>query len=192
MERGLLALPLVSAYAFTGIVLAGGRSSRMGRDKASLVLAGRSLLDIAIARLAEAGARRVWVSGNRPSHGGVPDRVPELGPVGGLASVLEHCPDGPVVVVPVDMPGLGADSLSRLRDALPDARAVHFRGHPLPCALMVDGDTRGTIAARLATEPRGPSMRSLMQALGAVELEVEDGRQFANVNTPADWTACAS
>ena len=40
--------------------------------------------------------------------------------------------------------------------------------------------------------PRGPSMRSLMQALGDVELEVEDGRQFANVNTPADWTACAS
>ena len=64
MERGLLAVP--RGLSFTGVVLAGGRSSRMGRDKALLEIDGCTLLDRAVALLHEAGAATVIVSGDRP------------------------------------------------------------------------------------------------------------------------------
>jgi molybdopterin-guanine dinucleotide biosynthesis protein A len=175
--------------AFTGIVLAGGRSSRMGRDKALLTLDGHTLLDAAIARLRQAGATRVLVSGDRPAHDGVPDHVPGLGPVGGLASVLKRCPDGLAVVVPVDMPRLEAQRLMDLRDALQYSRAAHFRFHPLPCALTVDAATREAIASQLAAAAAGPSMWSLLGALRASELDIGDAHTLDNVNTPAEWEA---
>jgi len=175
--------------AFTGIVLAGGRSSRMGHDKALLSIDGHTLLDGAIAILRAAGAGRVLVSGDRPSHDGVPDDVPALGPVGGLASVLAHCPDGPVVAVPVDMPRLDVDALTRLRDALGPARAAHYGGHPLPCALLVDARVRTTIDALIAANPAGPSLHALLHGLAATTLPVREPRLLVNLNTPADWAA---
>ncbi|WP_238382918.1 molybdenum cofactor guanylyltransferase [Cognatilysobacter segetis] len=182
----------MSDRPFTGIVLAGGRSSRMGVDKALLMLDGRSLLDTAIARLREAGAEQVLVSGERPAHAGVPDRTAGLGPVGGLASVMAACPDGAAVVVPVDMPRLSPGALRRLVDALDTARAVYFDGHPLPCGLRVDDATRAAIAACVAAAPHGPALRSLLRGLGAVTLQATDAADFENVNTPAAWAAFSS
>ncbi len=78
-----------------GIVLAGGLSTRMGRDKALLPWQGRTLLEHMRGLLMQAGAREVWVSGNYPAFGGVPDRVARCGPLGGLYSVAMRMPDGP-------------------------------------------------------------------------------------------------
>jgi molybdopterin-guanine dinucleotide biosynthesis protein A len=178
----------VSRLSFTGIVLAGGRSSRMGRDKAALERGGRTLLDATIALLTQAGASRVLVSGERPAHAGIPD-VAARGPVGGLGSVLAHCGDGAVVVLPVDMPLLRVDAIHALVGALASARACCFEGHPLPCALIVDAAARATLAEVLAAEPAGPSVRAALRALGAVELPIHDAHVLAGVNTPADWDA---
>ena len=49
--------------SITGIVLAGGLSTRMGRDKALLPWQGRTLLEHMRGLLMQAGAREVWVSG---------------------------------------------------------------------------------------------------------------------------------
>jgi molybdopterin-guanine dinucleotide biosynthesis protein A len=175
--------------SFTGIVLAGGRSSRMGRDKALLEHAGRTLLDSTIALLHAAGAGRVLVSGARPGHAGIPDDVAGRGPVGGLASVLAGCDDGAVVVVPVDMPWLSVACIDRLVGAVGAARAACFRGHPLPCALVADPASRTTLRHLLAARPAGPSVHAMLRALGAAELPVDDARYLVNVNTPADWAA---
>ena len=177
------------SVSFTGIVLAGGRSSRMGRDKAMLEIDGRSLLDVAISGLRDAGAARVVVSGTRPAHAGVPDTTPGLGPVGGLATVLAACEDGSAVIVPVDMPHLPGAAISALIDTLASARAAYFHGHPLPCALTVDAGARATLQAMLADRPAGPSMHAALRALGGVSLPLEDASGFAGVNTPADWAA---
>ena len=189
MERGLLALPRRMSAAFTGVVLAGGRSSRMGRDKAGLVLDGRTLLDRAIDVLHVAGAERVIVAGG--DRATVVDGVAGQGPVGGIASVLATGIEGAVLVMPVDMPALDAASLRQLVDALADAPAACFAGHRLPWAARADARLREAVAAALASRPGGPSMRELHRAVAGIELESADAGTLRNVNTPADWEAFA-
>lgn len=189
MERGVLALPRGMTHMLTGIVLAGGRSSRMGRDKALLEIDGRSLLDRAIDLLHAAGAARVVVSGDRPSHGGVPDAWPEAGPLGGIASVLPGCGDGAIVVVPVDMPELDAVSLRRLVDALVAASAARFAGHPLPWAARVDDGLRSAVGRLMGQAADTRSMRALHAAVDGVDCAADNARGLCNVNTPTEWEA---
>ena len=189
MERGLLALPRGMSAAFTGVVLAGGRSSRMGRDKAALVVDGRTLLDRAIDALHAAGAARVIVAGG--GRATVVDRVAGQGPVGGIASVLATGVEGAVLVMPVDMPGLEAGALRQLVDALADAPAACFAGHPLPWAFHAGAPLREAIACALESRPTGPSMRELHRAVGGIELAPADAGMLRNVNTPSEWEAFA-
>lgn len=174
---------------FVGLVLAGGRSSRMGRDKASLVYGGRSLLEHAIATLREAGAGQVLVSGDRP--GGIADRMPGLGPVGGIDAALEVLADGLVLVTPVDMPRLGACTLRRLAEAAVLVRSATFDGHPLPWAFRVDTAGREAVSAVMAREDGDRSLRALQARLDTVALAVSDDAagQLVNINTPVDWDA---
>ncbi|WP_036142847.1 NTP transferase domain-containing protein [Lysobacter sp. HA18] len=172
---------------FTGIVLAGGRSSRMGRDKAMLVLDGRTLLDRAIGVLRYAGATQVLVSGDRPDYHGITDITPGAGPVGGIASVLPHVGDGPMVVIPVDLPRLDVDAIQLVVGALADARAVFFEGHPLPCAVHVDERLRVVVRQLMIEYPDGPSMRALHSAVGAIALATPTRDVLRNLNTPAEF-----
>jgi molybdopterin-guanine dinucleotide biosynthesis protein A len=112
--------------------------------------------------------------------------------VGGLASVLPHCTDGVAVVVPVDLPLLDPARIGVLADAAGSECAACFHAHPLPCALRVDAAARATVAALMQASSDGPSMRHLLAALGAIELEPGDVRDLRPCNTPADWAALTS
>lgn len=103
-----------------GYVLAGGRSSRMGTDKAEIVFEGRTLLDRAVATMGEACAE-VTVVGDRKrvpeGTASVPDGVPGCGPVGGIEAALGDCvrKGGEIAVfLPVDMPLLPGGLLRAL------------------------------------------------------------------------------
>jgi molybdenum cofactor guanylyltransferase len=107
-------VPSITAY-----ILAGGRSSRMGRDKAMLLLAGRTLLARAVAT-ARTVATEVVLLGDRPDLQGadraIPDLHPGCGPVGGMETALRDLAcrpdDSPqaewACFLPVDMPFLPA------------------------------------------------------------------------------------
>src|ERR1700754_289360 len=110
-----------------GLILAGGLSSRMGEDKALMEIDGLSMLDRTARVLRRMDAELVVVSGSRP--GGIPDRWPEAGPVGGMASAAEVLPDADLLVVPVDMPRLGHAVLAPLL-AHRSQRATRWAGHP--------------------------------------------------------------
>lgn len=177
------------AADFTGVVLAGGRSRRMGRDKAALPWGSGTLLDRMIDRLREAGASRVLVSGDRPGYDAIADDLPDRGPVGGLHAVLAQV-EGPVVVVPVDLPQLRVDRIRALRDALARGRAAAFAGHPLPCALVADAASRSAVADLAAARASGVPVMRLLDALGATILPFDDtDGDLAPCNTPGQWAA---
>jgi molybdopterin-guanine dinucleotide biosynthesis protein A len=90
----------------SGFVLAGGRSSRMGRDKALLNWHGRTLLEHMIS-LVQLVADRVQVVGRDP----VPDRLPGLGPLSGVATGLEATSTDGNLFVAVDLPCLTKEFL---------------------------------------------------------------------------------
>lgn len=179
----------LAAEACLGVVLAGGRSRRMGRDKALLAWQGRSLVDHALVRFGEAGLAQSVVSGDRPAHSGIPDAHEGQGPLAGLLAVARTHPGRRLLLVPVDMPMLPAAWLARLAVTAPEATALHFEGSPLP--LRIDARP-GLIAllSRWLGDPEGPrAIRHLLSECEARTLQAPDASPWAldNANTPEDW-----
>lgn len=91
----------------SGYVLAGGRSSRMGRDKALLELGGKSLVEHAVAKLRKV-CGEVHILGNKPELAGYAPLVQDLhegcGPLGGMEAALNHSHREWSLFMPVDMP----------------------------------------------------------------------------------------
>ncbi|MDO1529431.1 NTP transferase domain-containing protein [Fulvimonas sp. R45] len=174
-----------------GVVLAGGRSTRMGRDKALLDWQGRPLLERRLDALRASGVDDVRVSGDRPAYQGVADAQPGLGPLAGLAAVAEATAgEAELLVIPVDMPLLGAALLRRLRMEQPAACGLRCAGHVLPMRLRLDPASRALLAALLrGREPRQRSLRALQQALDCAEiaLTLDEAAQLADCNTEASW-----
>jgi molybdopterin-guanine dinucleotide biosynthesis protein A len=103
----------------TGVVLAGGQSARLGRDKAALRLFGKTsenLLEHTAGLLAQV-CRRVLISGRTVSgYDCVMDAVPGQGPMGGIAAVLQVS-GGPCLALSCDLPFMNPGLLRRLTEA---------------------------------------------------------------------------
>jgi molybdopterin-guanine dinucleotide biosynthesis protein A len=111
-----------------GVILAGGKSSRMGEDKAMVVVNKRTMLDQIKDTLLQTSLSEVVVNKNvelRPSSTGnqfsvnedteyIKDLIPDKGPLSGIHSALCHYPDADILVVPVDIPLITSASLDRL------------------------------------------------------------------------------
>lgn len=104
------------------VILAGGKSSRMGRDKADLLLHGKTFLQHQILKGKALGIQDIVVSG----YGGtmcerpvVFDRYPEMGPLGGLESALRKVKHHACLVLTVDMPLI---SISQLQGLITQSR----------------------------------------------------------------------
>jgi molybdopterin-guanine dinucleotide biosynthesis protein A len=100
----------------TGFVLAGGKSTRMGRDKATLTLAGRTLLDYALAVLRQV-APEVCILGSRRLYSGygapvIEDIYRDCGPLGGIHAALTHTRTDYNLIIAVDTPFLSPEFLS--------------------------------------------------------------------------------
>jgi molybdopterin-guanine dinucleotide biosynthesis protein A len=99
----------------TGFVLAGGKSTRMGRDKAALLLDGRTLLEHALRTVREACGSAV-ILGSRELYGNygaevVEDIFPGCGPLSGIHAALTHTRTEFNLIIAVDTPFLSADFL---------------------------------------------------------------------------------
>lgn len=104
-----------------GFVLAGGRSLRMGQDKAMLVFDGRPLIELAVAKLRELCAK-VSIAGNRDDLAKYAAIVQEArlqqGPTAGVEAALLHAQCDWIVCIPVDAPLVPAALLRRWLEAL--------------------------------------------------------------------------
>lgn len=107
--------------AMYGLVLAGGESRRMGRDKALLIRDGRSQL-AHIAALLERVTERVYVSSRqeqqddpeRSRFENIVDRYSGIGPIAGILSAMDAHPRVDWLVVACDLPNIDAATLSFL------------------------------------------------------------------------------
>lgn len=185
-----------------GLILAGGQSSRMRRDKALVPIDGRPLLGILIDAMRAAVTGDIVLAVNSPERealyrdrlGPLPagvrfvyDRMPEAGPLAGIAAGLAAMPDGFAYTAACDAPEVSPRWLERLlaeAAAEPGALAVAARREPLH-ALYHTG------AARLAEEALAEGdyrLMSLLGRAGAKELELTDREKAAyglhNLNTP--------
>jgi molybdopterin-guanine dinucleotide biosynthesis protein A len=190
----------------TGIVLAGGRSTRFGGDKLAVAVAGRSLLAHTVTALADVCREIVVVLAPEgpepvdiappPSLRLVRDPSPYPGPLVGLLAGLEVAGEPLVLLVGGDMPALRPELLRCLLRILlrSDADAVvpvrRGRPLPLPSALRL-GATLPVARHVVASGER--SLRGLFASLRSVELPEADwrpfdpdARSFLDVDRPAD------
>lgn len=105
-------------------VLAGGKSSRMGTDKALLpiVPGGPPLLRVVLDRVGVVADEVLVVANERPGYGEfgvsvVPDRFPESGTLGGIATAIGEAAHAHVLVVACDMPFLNVGLLRSMAEA---------------------------------------------------------------------------
>jgi molybdopterin-guanine dinucleotide biosynthesis protein A len=190
--------------SMVGILLAGGRSTRMGTDKAKLEIDHRRLVDVMLERLSDVvGDERVLVSGCRSDLRCVPDERPGLGPLEGVRSVisrLRSIGDLPreVLIVPVDMPLLTSAHLAQLLlgaiDTI-DADAVFFDSFELPLLLRLNGKTLAELERLCQSDipARARSFRSLLNALDVSRVKVDAMAAgfLLNANTPEEWRRIA-
>lgn len=118
-----------------GLVLAGGRSARMGEDKAGLVYT-KAPQALCAYRLLEEVCDRVFVSdrheqSDAPGHYEMPhifDLYGNIGPVNGILSAFAAYPDWAWLVVACDLPCLDVATLQALVDARePEQEATAYR-----------------------------------------------------------------
>jgi molybdopterin-guanine dinucleotide biosynthesis protein A len=185
-----------------GVVLAGGRSRRMGRDKALLPLLGEPLVARAVRRL-RAAIPEVVVIGPRelaPALPGIrllPDQEAGLGPLGGLATAFSALGARRVVLVACDMPFVVPELIGEMvavaeREAWAQAVALRTARGLEPLHALYDAACVPVIEEQLARGER--SLHELLDRVAVCEVGAEVvaaldplGRSALNVNTPAEW-----
>jgi molybdopterin-guanine dinucleotide biosynthesis protein A len=185
---------------FEGFVLTGGRSSRMGRDKALLPVdgstaSGRTLVEQIAARVrAAAGSVTLIGSPERYAGLGLPvaaDLIGDCGPIGGVYTALKISSAPWNLIVACDMPAVTTGLLAALLDAARDADAeclVPETGsgrHPL-CAVY---HRRALVALQYAIDHKSFKMHDLLRSFRTIAWPAVDSSLLENVNTPVEWGA---
>jgi FdhD protein len=114
-----------SADSIDAVLLAGGKSSRFGSDKAFLEWRGQRLFERQLERLRDLHPQNIWLSANPDQDFEtlaadveiVVDETPEMGPMGGLISAFRRSRADRVVVLGVDLPLMESNFLQELVDA---------------------------------------------------------------------------
>ena len=183
--------------AITGLILAGGRSSRMGGvDKGLQPLRGKPMVAHVIERLApQTSTLAINANQNLDSYRAFgyplwPDPTPEFeGPLAGLHTGLLHCDTQYLATAPCDSPFLPTDLVARLHEAVAasHAKAAYAatgnggpqQSHPVFC--LLDKSVLPSLAAYL--QQGGRRMLAWLASIEAIEVRFKDESAFRNINT---------
>jgi molybdopterin-guanine dinucleotide biosynthesis protein A len=182
-----------------GLVLAGGRSSRMGRDKAALRYEGQTQLERAMALLS-AHVARAYVSVRpdqktdalRARFAQIEDRASDIGPMAGLLAAQAVHPEAAWLVLACDLPLLDEPTLRRLIGARATAAlATAYRsshdGLPEPLCAIYEPRSRAALSDYVAQGKHCP--RKFLLHAGAHLIDEPNPRALDNINTPEEYGA---
>jgi len=160
------------------IILCGGGSRRMGRDKALLEWGGRRAVDCVAGLARAAGAGAIVTAGADLGLPWVPDDEAGAGPVGGVLAGARALGTARLLVLAVDAPTVTVEDLAPLL-----ARGGFYEGLPVP--MVMDA------AALPADAEAGWPLRRLVERAGLMALPVPDGAlaRLRGANTPEEVEA---
>lgn len=181
----------------TGLILAGGRGSRMGHvDKGLQIFRGAPMaLHVMLRLQPQVGQLLINANQNLGPYEGFgvpvwPDQIPDFaGPLAGLQTGLTHCETPYLVTAPCDSPFLPVDLVARLYAALSEAQAdlavavtgagSERRSHPVFCLM------KSTLLAHLSAflQDGGRKIDKWYASLNVVEVPFADESAFRNINT---------
>lgn len=177
-----------------GFVLVGGRSSRMGRDKALLTVDGVALAR-RIANQVEDAVGSAALIGNPAVYGDlgfpvIPDQIPNCGPLGGIVTALGSSHADWSLIVACDMPSIDAPLLRSLvnftKRTQCDAIVPVCALEPQPLCAVYHG--RCLPLFQRALRDNRLKMKDLLSNLRVHAVDGIDPARFENLNSPADWS----
>lgn len=182
----------------SAVILAGGESKRMGRDKAWVKHGGKSLLRLAVDKVRALGVEDVCISGRAGEDYAALkcpvlfDLEPGFGPLGSIERALYQCSSPLLLVLAVDLPQMSVSFLQnlltrcdRLTGAVPKlyqqleplAAVYPKRCHALAAAAIARSRWAVRDFAEAARQER---------AVRTFSVATADEKCFANWNYPAD------
>lgn len=187
----------MSATSLYGLVLAGGESQRMGRDKAALTYHGKPQLQWAY-ELLQTVCAKTFVS-VRPDQCAEPTRAclpqivdtqPGIGPMAGISAALNQHPNVAWLVLACDLPFLSSEALAHLiaqRDTTRIATAYRSShdGLPEPLCAIWEPASHESITSWIALGKQCP--RKLLINSSIALVEQLDPHGLDNINTPDEF-----
>jgi len=178
-----------------GFVLAGGASSRMGRNKALLKSGNRTMIEIVVSAVREA-AGSVTVIGPPEIYSPLgfpvfPDLKAGAGPLAGIETALTRTEAAWNLIVACDMPRVTPLLLRRILDAAeanPGAGCIlpeSAQGCVEPLCAAYHKSMLPSISLALATGVRKVTAALPLESI--TYLSLTDDSAFQNINTPDDW-----
>jgi molybdopterin-guanine dinucleotide biosynthesis protein A len=186
--------------ALTVVVLAGGHSRRMGRDKALLPLGASSLLQRVMDVAAPLSDQRLLVTNSPASHAAFAwpqkaDIAPDKGPLGGLYTALTHSKTDHLLLLACDLPYLSTPFLRFLYQQIDDEHQAFVPDSPAglqPLCAIYNRSILASVGQAIDLNQLG--MRRLLatlniRAITAAQWQPYDpeDRLFTNLNTPEDY-----
>jgi molybdenum cofactor guanylyltransferase len=182
----------------SAVLLAGGQSRRMGRDKATILFRRKPLWQIQLDLLYKLQPVEIFVSARTdpvwrpPDVTFVPDEPPSRGPLSGVTATLARIRSSHLLVLAIDMPSMNEDHLRYLCDKIEPGRGV----------LPMIGNQVEPLAAIYPVEARVDFVNALsgvdfsMQTLTnqlvkigrlrVIRVSEEEQRLYRNLNEPDD------
>lgn len=186
----------------TGLVLAGGASRRMGRDKAFLDLGGQPMIRIVVDRITMVCDEVIIVvSGDLGRYvdlgtNVVADQFEDVGALGGLHAGLDAASHELALAVGCDMPFLKPDVLRAFADWASgfDVTLLRYNGYVQPlhaayrrsCVPAIDAAIRAGERRIISFFPHVRVRHVTPEEVAAID---PDLRSFRNINTPEQWEA---
>jgi molybdopterin-guanine dinucleotide biosynthesis protein A len=184
--------------AFEGAVLAGGESSRMGRDKALLEWEGKPLIQ-RVAEVVSSVCHKIRIIADRPKRFSFlgleicPDKIYGMGPLGGIYTALQVSESERVFCVACDMPFLDAETIRGMLDISPEYDVVvpysNDDFHPLHAVYS----SSCMEPIEQALKSASPRVIDFFDRVRVKTVEEKDfpalspkGKALVNLNTPAD------
>jgi len=192
----------MSASELYGLVLAGGRSKRMQRDKAGLSYAGKPQLARAMELIAPLVAR-AFVSvrpdqlhdPQRADYALIADLRPDLGPLAGIEAAQAAHPDRAWLVLACDLPFLEPATLQHLiarraATRLATAYRSQFDGQPEPLCAIYESASRESLQRWIEQGHNCP--RAWFAGADVALLDLPEPRALDNVNTVQEYDAASA
>ncbi len=197
MSSNRIEKPESSAPTVEGFILAGGRSRRMGRDKALIKFEGTTLLARAFATVSAVAVKTTIIARTIDAYPGFPviaDLRPDCGPLAGIETALSVAKTDAVIVLACDMPFVTVEFLELLISKAGKDRAVipvDAAGRPCGVCAVYGRDILPQVSNRLDADER-----RLDRLFSSITVEFVHFAEFAalpradrflvNLNTPDD------
>jgi molybdopterin-guanine dinucleotide biosynthesis protein A len=186
-----------------GLILAGGKSSRMGTDKSLLCLpdSQQSLLEHHQKQLSLVCEQNIFISGSQHAQG-IADIFPSCGPLSGIHAaithiLLHHSNITELLVIAVDMPDLCSDDYNYLLKMGRENNCLcSFKNCFLPLYIPISCELTKYLAKVFNHQPdktliqpkqQQYSVKMMLESLKGLQIQPFKNTQLNNINTAVQW-----